>query len=93
MEFNADEAAKFCPSTSNTSRRRRQWGTRRWSLIKDYAVNYQSMTDQKAGVLLGRLMAVENKSTATGSASKSYRRSCPPRRWRSTTRWRAASRC
>lgn len=64
MEFSADEAAKFWPLYKQYETAQNAVGDEKVSLIKDYAANYQSMTDQKAGELLGRLIAVEDKSTA-----------------------------
>ncbi len=64
MEFNADEAAKFWPLYKQYEQAQKAVGDEKVALIKDYAANYQSMTDQKAGVLLGRLIAVEDKTTA-----------------------------
>jgi hypothetical protein len=64
MEFNADEAAKFWPLYKEYETARKTVGDEKVALIKDYAANYQSMTDQKAGDLLSRLMAVEDKDIA-----------------------------
>jgi hypothetical protein len=64
MEFSADEAAKFWPLYKQYETARKAVGDEKVALIKDYAANYQAMTDQKAGELLGRLIAVEDKDTA-----------------------------
>ncbi len=64
MEFSADEAAKFWPLYKEYETSQKAVGDEKVALIKDYAANYQSMTDQKAGELLGRLIAVEDKGTA-----------------------------
>src|SRR5262245_51175303 len=46
MGFSADEAAKFWPLYKQYETARKAVGDEKVALIKDYAANYQSMTDQ-----------------------------------------------
>ena len=64
MGFSADEASKFWPLYRKYEEAQKAVGDEKVTLIKDYAANYQSMTDQKAQVLLSRLTAVEDKGLA-----------------------------
>jgi len=63
MGFSADEAAKFWPLYKKYEEQRKTIGNEKVSLIKDYAANYQTLSDEKAKELLGRLMSVEDKAT------------------------------
>jgi hypothetical protein len=63
MGFTSDEAAKFWPLYKKYEEQRKSIGDEKIALIKDYAANYQSLTDEKAKELLGRLMSVEDKAT------------------------------
>jgi hypothetical protein len=64
MEFTSDEAAKFWPLYKKYEEQRKAVGDEKVALIKDYAANYQTMTDAKAKELLDRLVSVEDKGTA-----------------------------
>jgi len=63
MGFSADEAAKFWPLYKKYEEQRKTIGDEKVALIKDYAAHQQTLTDDKAKELLGRLMAVEDKTT------------------------------
>jgi hypothetical protein len=64
MEFSADEAAKFWPLYKKYEAQRRSIGDEKVALVKDFAATYAAMPDAKAGELLNRLLAVEDKTAA-----------------------------
>ena len=68
MGFTADEAAKFWPLYKSYEAKRKAIGDEKVALIKDFATHYDGMQDAKAKELLGRLISVEDKSTAAKRA-------------------------
>jgi hypothetical protein len=64
MGFTSDEAAKFWPLYKNYEAKRKTLNDERFAIIKDYATNYQAMSDAKAGELVQRSLALEDKLTA-----------------------------
>ena len=65
MGFTATEAAGLWPLYKSYETAQKGVGDEKVALIKDYAANYYSMTDVKAGDLVGRLQALENETVAT----------------------------
>ena len=65
MGFTATEAAAFWPLYKSYETAHKAVGDEKVALIKDYAAHYDAMTDAKAGDLVGRLQALENKTVAT----------------------------
>lgn len=59
MGFTADEAAKFWPIYEGYEAELAKVGDRRVMLIKDYAENFTSMTDDKANALAEGAMGIE----------------------------------
>ena len=68
MSFDGDEAAAFWPLYKAYETSRDALGVKRLALIKDYAENYQMMTDDAAGGLLGRAIALDGERTALRNA-------------------------
>lgn len=68
MGFSADEAAKFWPLYKSYESKRKAIGDEKVALIKDFAAHYDTMQDAKAKELLGRLISIEDKSTAAKRA-------------------------
>lgn len=64
MGFTADEASKFWPLYKNYETAQKAIGNEKVALIKDYAANYASMSEEKATDLLQRLTAIEDKGLA-----------------------------
>ena len=65
MGFTATEAAAFWPLYKSYETAQKGVGDEKVAMIKDYAAHYDAMTDAKAGDLVGRLQALENKTVAT----------------------------
>ena len=61
MELTAAEASAFWPVYQKYEAEQKKLGDERVGLIKDYAANYQQMTDQKAEELVSRTFALEDK--------------------------------
>jgi hypothetical protein len=64
MGFTSDEAAKFWPLYKNYETKRKALNDERFAIIKDYAANYEAMSDAKATELVQRSLALEDKLTA-----------------------------
>ena len=64
MEFSTDEAAKFWPLYKKYETQRRAIGDEKVALIKEFAANFKALQDDKAKELLGRLVSVEDKTSA-----------------------------
>jgi len=61
MQFDADEAAKFWPLYKDYQTAQKAVGDEKVALIKDFADNYDDMTDAKAGELITKMAAIEKK--------------------------------
>ena len=61
MSFSAEEAGKFWPIYKEYESSLATVGDKRLTLIKDYAANFMSMTDDKAGELARTAMEIEQK--------------------------------
>jgi hypothetical protein len=59
MQFTDAEAAAFWPLYREYANKQQEIGDTRYRLIKDYAVNYDQMTDAKAGELTRKALDVE----------------------------------
>jgi hypothetical protein len=64
MGFTADEAAAFWPLYKSYEKEQTAVGDEKVAAIKDYAANYDKMTDAKATELIGKVQAIEDKATA-----------------------------
>jgi hypothetical protein len=64
MNFTADEAGKFWPIYKQYESALAGVGDARLALIKDYAANFLSMTDDKAGELAAQAIGIEEKRFA-----------------------------
>ena len=65
MGFSANEAAAFWPLYKRYEAAQKAAGDEKVSIIKDYANNVDSMSEAKAGELVGRIQALESKQMAT----------------------------
>lgn len=63
MMFSADESATFWPMYTEYDRAMKDFGARRWELIKDYAAAYQAMDDATAEALLESAMSLRAERT------------------------------
>lgn len=59
MTFTADESAKFWPAWNEYRAAAAANGDRTLALIKDFAANYENMTDQKANELMTDHFSIE----------------------------------
>ncbi len=64
MPLTPDEATKFWPLYDQYRQEASKNGDERWTLIKDYATNYQTMTDAQAQDYIKREAANEQKVIA-----------------------------
>jgi len=64
MTLTADEATKFWPIYEDYRKEAIKTNDERWALIKDYAANYNSMTDAQAQDYIKRSTAVEQELIA-----------------------------
>lgn len=62
MKFSNAESAAFTPVYRDYVRDQQAIGDERVQLIKDYALNYDSMEDAKAKDMVQRLLNIENKT-------------------------------
>jgi hypothetical protein len=62
MKFTNAESAAFTPVYRDYSRDQQVIGDERVQLIKDYALNYDSMDDTKAKEMVQRLFNIEDKT-------------------------------
>jgi hypothetical protein len=63
MNLTADEATKFWPIYDQYSAEVAKIGDARVALIKDYAANYDSMTDDQANLFIQRAAAIDKQFT------------------------------
>ena len=61
MTLTADEATKFWPIFDQYRQEAKRLNDDRWALIKDYAANYQSMTDAQAQDYITRSNAFDQQ--------------------------------
>jgi hypothetical protein len=61
MTLTADEATKFWPLFDQYRKEAIKPNDERWAVIKDYAANYNTMTDAQAGDYLKRWAAVDEE--------------------------------
>ncbi len=64
MRLDAEQSAKFWPIYKDFQADSAKIGDRVAGLVKDYAANYDAMTDAAADSLSNRLLALENERTA-----------------------------
>ena len=64
MQFSDAESTAFWPVYRDYARDQQAIGDQRVRLIKDYAANYDSMTDDKAKDMVQRLMNIDSKTVA-----------------------------
>jgi len=62
MQFSDTEAAAFWPLYKNYASEQKQIGDLKLALIQDYAANYDSMTDAKAGELSRKMLDIEKRT-------------------------------
>jgi hypothetical protein len=67
MNLTADEATKFWPIYDQYAAEVAKIGDGRVALIKDYAMNYDTMTDAEANNFIERAAAIDQQFTATRS--------------------------
>ncbi len=65
LTLTADEATKFWPIYDQYAAELAKAGDVRWALIKDYATNYNTMTDAQANEYIKRSAAVDQQIDAT----------------------------
>jgi hypothetical protein len=64
MDLTADEATKFWPIFDQYRKEAIKPNDERWALIKEYAANYQTMTDAQAQDYMKRATAVDQQLLA-----------------------------
>jgi len=64
MTLTSDEATKFWPIYDQYIQETIKINDDRWAMIKDYAANYDTMTDQQAQDHLKRSVAIDQQFTA-----------------------------
>jgi len=62
MQFSAAEAASFWPVYKNYADEQKKIGDIKYALIKDYAANYDGMTDAKAAELSRKMLDIEKQT-------------------------------
>ena len=67
MNLTADEATKFWPIYDQYAADVAKIGDARVALIKDYAANYDTMTDDQANLFIQRAAAIDQQFTDTRS--------------------------
>lgn len=67
MNLTADEATKFWPIYDQYAAEVAKIGDSRVALIKDYAANYDTMTDDQANVFMQRAADIDQQFTAVRS--------------------------
>jgi len=65
MNLSADEATKFWPIYDQYAAEVAKIGDARVTLIKDYATNYDTMTDEQANAFIQRAAAIDQQFTDT----------------------------
>jgi Spy/CpxP family protein refolding chaperone len=92
MNLSADEATKFWPVFDQYRKEAIKPNDERWALIKEYAANYNTMTDAQAQDYMKRAVAVDQQLLALRlKYVPVLRRSYPPRRLRCGIRSTAIS--
>ena len=92
MNLTADEATKFWPIYDEYAAEVAKIGDDRVALIKDYAANYDTMTDDQANHFIrGRRLSTSSLLPPARSMCRCSRRPSPQRRRRFGTRSTAAS--
>lgn len=61
MQFGAEESATFWPLYTEYDKAVQVIGQKRWALIKDFAANYEMMTDEAAGHLIEQSFAIRQE--------------------------------
>ncbi len=61
MQFSVEESASFWPVYNKYQTEWKKIGDKRMALIKDYAENYDAMTDAKAAELTGKALDLESQ--------------------------------
>jgi Spy/CpxP family protein refolding chaperone len=64
MNLTADEATKFWPIFDQYRQEAIKINNDRWALIKDYAANYNTMTDEQAQAYIKRSNAIDEQLMA-----------------------------
>jgi len=64
MTLTSDEATKFWPIYDEYIQETIKINDDRWAMIKDYAANYDTMTDQQAQDHMKRSVAIDQQFTA-----------------------------
>jgi Spy/CpxP family protein refolding chaperone len=64
MNLTADEATKFWPIFDQYRQEAIKINDARWALIKDYAANYNTMTDEQAQAYIKRSNAIDEQLMA-----------------------------
>ena len=64
MNLTADEATKFWPIYDQYAAEVAKIGDARVTLIKDYAANYDTMTDDQAGLFIEKAAGIDQQFTA-----------------------------
>ena len=64
MSLTPDEATRFWPIYDQYIQETIKVNDDRWAMIKDYAANYNSMTDQQAQDYMRRSVAIDQQLTA-----------------------------
>jgi hypothetical protein len=64
MNLTADEATKFWPIFDQYRQEAIKINDDRWALIKDYAANYNTMTDEQAQAYIKRSNAIDEQLMA-----------------------------
>src|SRR6516165_4762792 len=64
MNLTADEATKFWPIFDQYRQEAIKINDDRWALIKDYAANYNTMTDEQAQAYITRSNAIDEQLMA-----------------------------
>ena len=69
MTLTADEATKFWPIYDQYIQETIKVGDTRWALIKDYAANYNTLTDAQAQDYMKRSGAIDQQFIGAAPAS------------------------
>jgi hypothetical protein len=86
-----EESAKFWPLYNEYRAEAGKLSDRAVSLIKDYAANYENMTDDKARDLLKQqLQLEEDRMKLRKSYAGKFEKVMPAKKWRATTRSRTS---
>ena len=64
MQFNDSDAEKFWPIYNNYETERGDWTSRRIKVLKQYADQYSTLTDEQADVLMKEVFSIRKKDLA-----------------------------